>query len=129
MRPRAAVAIAVGAAIGAGLRWAVTLWSGPGGVDLALLALNASGAALLGYVATVDASRPRQAVFDLQAFLGAGFCGALTTWSSLALRTAEQMREGSAPVAAAWLAANLVLGFAAAFAGRSLAGTRTGAAT
>lgn len=120
MRPRAAVAIAVGAIAGAALRWGVTLWSGPGGIDLALLVVNTVGAALLGFVAELGPPAHRRTGSSFQPLIGAGFCGALTTWSSLALRTAEQLRDAAAPAAATWLVANILLGCLAASAGRAL---------
>ncbi|MFV0316957.1 MAG: fluoride efflux transporter FluC [Microthrixaceae bacterium] len=132
MRRRTASAIVLGAIVGAALRWAVSRWAGPGGIDPALLAVNTAGAALLGYVATATTVGPRSGttrpwparVEELPALLGAGLCGALTTWSSLALRTAEQFRAGPLLSPSLWLSSNVVLGLAAAFGGRAVAGIR-----
>lgn len=117
MNTRTAAAISVGAILGAGLRWLVTLWSGPGGVDAALLTVNVVGAAVLGYLSQY---RLRPISEELGALVGVGVCGALTTWSSLALHTASEYRAGTAVAPTLWLGCNLVLGIGVAAAARSI---------
>lgn len=114
---RRTAAIAVGAAVGAGSRWALTRALGPGGVDVALLTVNLVGATLLGLLA---GARPGAVYARTEALLGAGFCGALTTWSSLALHTATEFRAGSWIGPSVWLTANLVGGVALAAAARRI---------
>ena len=73
------------------------------------LLVNVAGAALLGWVVVaVPRRRP---------LLGTGFCGGLTTFSTLQLE-ALQMRTG---LAVLYLAASAVLGWLAVAAGRRLA--------
>lgn len=77
------MAVGLGAALGALLRWALTETIGP---DLWLtLAINAAGCAALGY-------------FRPGPFWGAGVLGGFTTMSSYALLTAQS----PAPLAAAY---------------------------
>lgn len=114
---RRSVAIVVGAAAGAGIRWALTTALGPSGVDAALLTVNLTGAALLGLL---TGARPGALDARTEALLGAGFCGALTTWSSLALRTATEYRAGYWLGSSVWLVANLIGGVAMAVTARML---------
>ena len=73
------------------------------------LLVNVAGAALLGYVvAALPHRRP---------LLGTGFCGGLTTFSTLQLEALEL----SARDAVLYLAATAVLGWAALALGRRLA--------
>lgn len=105
MDTRRSAAIAIGAVVGAGLRWSLAEAMGPGGVDAALLCVNLFGAALL---AALTSMRTGSLDPRLEALLGAGFCGALTTWSSLALRTASRYHDGVLAAPTLWLLANLV---------------------
>jgi CrcB protein len=114
---RRTAAIAVGAAAGAGIRWALTRALGPGGVDAALLTVNLLGATLLGLL---TGARPGAVDARTEALLGAGFCGALTTWSALALHTATELRSGSWIEPSVWLTANLVGGVVLAVAARGV---------
>lgn len=75
----------------------------------ATLLVNVVGAALLGYVAVaLPARRP---------LLGTGFCGGLTTFSTLQL----EVLELSAGDAVAYLVASALLGWLAVAAGKRLA--------
>lgn len=109
--------MAIGAMLGAALRWSTAQVLGPDGYDPALLIVNIAGTAALG---ALTGLRPGMLTTRTEALLGAGVCGALTTWSALALRTAQQYHDGRWAVATIWLAANLVIGFAVAAAARSL---------
>lgn len=131
MDARRSLAIGLGAMVGAVLRWSVTRLLGPDALDAALLVVNVAGCAALGYL-TALVRRPAGVApaptrrttpgRTTEAFLGAGLCGSLTTWSSLALTTAEHLRDGAWATGGSWLAVNLVVGLAAAVAGRHLAG-------
>jgi CrcB protein len=117
MDPRRAVAVAIGAMVGAGIRWAALRVFGAGAVDAVLLSVNVAGCLLLGVLSQLP---PPAVDSRTMAFLGAGLCGGLTTWSSLAVETAADLRVGDWMPAAPWLAVNLVAGTAAAVAGRRL---------
>lgn len=101
--------VALGGALGAGLRYAVLNGLPPAaeGFPLATLLANGVGAALLGALVTLplrvlsEGSRWRPLV-------GAGFCGGLTTFSTLMVEVAT--RAGPAPtIALGYALASLVL--------------------
>ena len=120
---RRTLAIATGAMVGAALRWGITRLLGADGLDAALLGVNVAGCLVLGFVAEF----PRRTFTrDHRAFLGAGLCGSLTTWSTLALETASDLRDGAYLDASSWLVLNLVVGVTAAVAGRALGRGRAG---
>ena len=106
-------AVAVGAVIGATVRWAALAAAGPGGAAAALLVVNVVGSALAGAVLAGPAIG-RLTPGRARDVLVAGFCGALTSWSSLAVQLARDTSAGAWGTAAAWLGAHLVLGIGAA---------------
>jgi CrcB protein len=115
--------VALGALLGAAIRWGSIEFTGAASVGWVLLAVNVAGALLLGRLSAADVSSP------VRGLLGPGFCGALTTWSGLAVFLAELTRDGQWGSAAGWLAAQLAVGIGAAWLGHALAPTRIGAAT
>ena len=115
-------AVVFGAVAGATLRWAATELVGPSRVGWALLAVNAIGSVVLGFVMTTP-STPRR---DL---VGPGLCGALTTWSGLALFAAELIRDERQVVALSWVAAHVVVGVMAAAGGHLLGERSTSTST
>jgi CrcB protein len=70
----------------------------------ATLLVNVAGAFVLGLVVT---GGPRGAL------LGPGFCGALTTFSTLQLELLQMLDDGRVALAAAYLAASVVAGLGA----------------
>ncbi|MET8838087.1 fluoride efflux transporter CrcB [Micromonospora sp. NPDC004540] len=115
--------IALGAALGAPLRYltdrAVQARHGsrfPWGT----LTVNVVGSLVLGAVAAVPASPA------VTALVGTGFCGALTTWSTLGYETLRLHREGARGPALANVLGSVAAGLAAATAGYALAGAVTG---
>lgn len=76
-----ALAVALGAALGALARWAMGLWLNDayGGFPLGTLAVNCLGGALIGVALYAFARRPDEM---LQIFLVTGFLGGFTTFSS-----------------------------------------------
>jgi CrcB protein len=122
-------AVAVGGFFGGLLRWAVSLLlpNGAGGFPWAVLAVNTGGAFLLGLVLIVvlEVLPPTTYVRPL---LGTGFCGALTTFSSVATGVDQLVARGSVLTATSYLASSVLAGLAAAWLGivlgRSIAATR-----
>ncbi len=109
----AVAAVALGGAVGAVLRH--LLASAPWGAVRGVLAANVVGAAVLGLlVALLDDP-------VLLLLLGTGLCGALTTWSTLALQAVELGRPSRAR-GAAYLVLTVLVGCA----GAGLALTLTG---
>ncbi|SCF22848.1 camphor resistance protein CrcB [Micromonospora viridifaciens] len=115
--------IAIGAALGAPLRYltdravqarhdSVFPWG--------TLTVNVAGSLLLGAVAGVPTSPA------VTALVGTGFCGALTTWSTLSYETLRLARSGARRHALANVLVSIIAGLAAATLGyaaaRALAG-------
>lgn len=114
-----ALLVALGAAAGAPARllvghW-VRRWFGappPAGT----LVVNVSGSFVLGLLVGAGAQG------GWTALVGTGFCGAFTTFSTLALEVWEDMAEGRRVSASAVVALSLVLGLGAAAVGYALTG-------
>ncbi|GAA5166691.1 fluoride efflux transporter FluC [Ornithinimicrobium tianjinense] len=103
----AALVVAVGGALGAVARHLLSM--PPAGPFRGVLVANVVGAGALGaLVATADRVPPAVVLL-----LGTGLCGALTTWSTLAVQTWELGRRDVGR-AAAYLALTLALGLATA---------------
>jgi CrcB protein len=78
----------------------------------ATFAANVAGAFLLGWlVAWLRAARPQSRY--LRPLLGTGFCGALTTFSTLQLELLRMLDGGDLALAAGYLVASLACGLAA----------------
>jgi CrcB protein len=77
----------------------------------AILVINTAGAFLLGVLVTVVALRAAPA--HLRPFLGTGFCGGFTTFSSVVTADDLLLAHGHAAIALAYLAASLAAGLAA----------------
>jgi len=105
--------VAIGAIAGATVRWAIAeavdhhFWS--------LTLVNSVGAALLG--ALVIFFRDADATPRL--LLGVGFCGALTTFSTLAYEVAVRLDAGNAMDALVFAVATTAIGIGAGYAGVS----------
>jgi CrcB protein len=115
--------IALGAAVGAPLRYltdrAVQARHGspfPWGT----LTVNVVGSLVLGAVAAVPASPA------VTALVGTGFCGALTTWSTLGYETVRLHRSGHRGHALANALGSIAAGLAAATVGYLLGHALTG---
>ncbi len=126
LRTTAAVAVAGGA--GAAARWALTT---PLDEAWALLAANVVGCALVGWATARDERvrhllhRPRAGLGPAPSpWLAAGFCGALTSMSALALQLATYLDNGRVGTAFAWLGLTITACTLAFVAGRMVAMTR-----
>jgi CrcB protein len=86
----------------------------------AIFAINVAGAFILGYAITYlqqdrsDPTIPR-------AFVGIGFCGAFTTFSTMQLQLFEMLKLHDYGTAVAYIAASLIFGYAAVLAAGTLA--------
>jgi CrcB protein len=114
-----------GGAAGATLRWAL-LDLGGDSFRPVLLAVNVLGCLVLGVAIAREGPAGTSGHRWLHDALAVGFCGGLTTFSTLAVEVAELGRDGQAGFAAWYLGTSVVLGlaavlFGAAFAGRPLA--------
>jgi CrcB protein len=73
---------------------------------------NVAGAFLLGYFATRLQERLPVSAYR-RPLLGTGFCGALTTFSTVQLELVQMLSRGDSGLAAGYAAASLAAGFAA----------------
>ncbi len=97
-----ALLVALGAAVGAPVRFALGEWLDDD-VPLGTLVVNVVGSALLGLFSALSLSE------SAAALLGAGFCGGLTTYSAFAVQTHRSGRR----LGAAYAVATIVLSLAA----------------
>ncbi len=101
------VAVAVGGAVGAALRWSVVTSVDTGLFPWPVFALNVVGSVLLGLLLAEEWSRPsaRLALHDAG---GIGFCGGLTTFSTFSLDVVDLTRDGNTGLAIVYVVASVV---------------------
>lgn len=119
--PRELIAIFAGGALGALARYGLIRLDPPsaGAWPWATFAANVVGAFLLAQV--LARTRPHRYARPL---LGAGFCGALTTFSTMQLELLEMLDHGRGGLAAAYATASIAAGLAAVTVSTSLAQRR-----
>ncbi|NPC96665.1 CrcB family protein [Nocardioides sp. zg-DK7169] len=120
LHPASIALVLVGGGIGAGCREVLSREiSGWDGVPVVVPVVNLLGAFLLGFLyqgltsTHTGAARTSQ----LKALLGTGFCGGLTTYSSLATDTAVLLDDSRVGVAVLYALGTVVLGACATVAG------------
>src|SRR3954468_11149007 len=77
-------------------------------------AVNVAGAALLGYLVTRLQERLPLSAYR-RPLLGSGFCGALTTFSTMQLELVQMLDAHRVALALAYASASLAAGFAVVF--------------
>ena len=104
------IAVAIGGASGSLARYALGLWarSAVPAFPLATLLVNAVGGLCIGLVFAISAGRPEVPDW-LRTGLITGVLGGFTTFSAFSLETLLLWREGSAGLALANVAINLLL--------------------
>ncbi len=105
-RQRAA-AVALGAVVGATLRWAVFTSVDSGRFPGAGLAVNVAGSRILGVLAAEEWTHPRARLL-LHDAGGIGFCGSLTTFSTFSVEVVRLARDGDVPTAVAYTVVSVV---------------------
>lgn len=111
---RAALLVALGAAVGASLRLLVGHWLRVGlraTPAAGTLCVNLIGSFVLGLLTGAAVTG------DWLALVGVGFCGALTTFSTLALEIWDAAQDERPRQAATLMLLHLVLGLGAAWLG------------
>lgn len=120
-QPDVVAVVFLGGSVGGYARYAVgRAWStGPDGFPAAILVVNLVGAFVLALVVVVAGElRPSR---YLRPLLGTGFCGGLTTFSSVVVVLAQLLGHGRYALAGGYLAATTAGGLAAAALGLVLA--------
>jgi CrcB protein len=118
---RVAVVLAGGFLGGLTRYEAVTHWaSADGAFPWSTFTVNTAGAFILGLVVVVVTEVIGTSTYT-RPLLGAGFCGALTTFSSVAVQFDELAAHGHLGTGCAYLAGSVVAGLAAAAMGALLA--------
>jgi fluoride exporter len=108
------------------VRWAVGTSFGSGdGFPTATFAVNVAGCLALGALRALGGRR-RVGPAAVDA-LGVGFCGGLTTFSTLAAEVVDLADRGRAALALGYVAASVLAGLLAFVAGGELAGGRRSA--
>lgn len=110
--PRRLLAIYVGGVLGALARvgMAQAFPHGAGEWPWATFAVNMAGALLLGYFVAQLRDHPEESL--THPFLTTGICGTLTTFATMQLELFELIDTGHVALAAAYVAATLVAGYA-----------------
>jgi len=114
--------VVLGAMVGAPLRYLTDRWfqaRHDSVVPWGTFTVNVVGSFILGAVVGTQASGAAAAL------LGAGFCGALTTYSTFGYETVRLAEDGAYRHAAAYVLGSIVVGLGAAFLGVAL-GTAAG---
>lgn len=124
-RPSSLLAVCCGGVAGTALRDLVerSLPHAAGGWPLATFVVNLAGALVLGALLEHLSRRGEDVgrLRTLRLLLGTGFCGGLTTFSTLAVEVDLLMRAGHLALGAVYLLASLVAGVVAAGVGYRLA--------
>lgn len=118
-----AVAVALGGALGAVLRWGVGSWvvrSHAAAFPWATMGINILGSALLGGI-TVWATETGGVSPVMRLFLTVGLCGGFTTFSSFAYETADFAAQGLTARAGLYAVLSVGLCVAAVILGGALA--------
>lgn len=117
-----ALAIAVGGALGGGLRELATRLgpARPAAFPWSTFLVNVSGCFALGALVIYISEVWRPSRYS-RPFLGTGVLGGFTTFSTYAVQTTELLRADQVPVAAAYLAGTALAALIATWAGIELA--------
>lgn len=115
---RTLAAVAAGGLAGAALRWALVAHGPDGRWPWAVFLVNVAGSFVLGLIVTRWVSGDRRL---LRLGLGTGFCGALTTFSTLTVDVATMLRTERVADAAGYLVVSILAGIVAVWGGMSVA--------
>jgi CrcB protein len=118
------LAVGIGAALGAWLRWALGLFFNAGGWPWGTLAANLFGGYVIGVMVAVVAGHPEWPAW-VRLICITGFLGGLTTFSTFSAETVAFVEEGAFGMALLYagvsLAGSLLLTAAGLYTVRSLA--------
>jgi CrcB protein len=117
------LAVAVGGAVGGYLRVGLSLLPGTGSSSSwpwITFAVNVAGTFVLALAVTLLVAHARPSTL-LRPLIAAGFCGALTTFSTLQLEVFRMLRGGNDVLGAGYLAGSIAAGLLAAVVGTAIA--------
>ena len=119
------IGVAIGAATGGVLRYAVALWfgrhAGPG-FPWGTLFINVTGSAFIGFFATLSGPEGRLLVApQARLMVMTGVCGGYTTFSTFSLETLRLMEDRQWGAAAANATASVLLCLIGVWLGHTLA--------
>ncbi|KKO46101.1 hypothetical protein WG68_07015 [Arsukibacterium ikkense] len=123
LRPGLYLAVGLGSALGALLRFGCSLWlqSADNSLPLATLVVNIIGSFWIGCYASLTGPDGRWQVTDRQKqFMLAGVCAGFTTFSVFSLEFMQLIQAGQALLAAAYLLLSMLLWLLACRAGLKL---------
>jgi CrcB protein len=109
--------VGLGGAVGTAARYGLSQWlPASNGFPWATLAANLVGALILGVLLEILARRDLTTRVQRQArlLIGTGFCGGLTTYSTLAVETDLLVHHHRAGLAATYAAVSVIAGIAVA---------------
>ncbi|MCK4176670.1 fluoride efflux transporter CrcB [Aciditerrimonas ferrireducens] len=112
------LAVALGGAVGAPARYLVDRLLAtrrPGRFPAGTLLVNLAGSLLLGFLAGLALAGRLPPAVD--AGVGTGFCGALTTFSTFSYETVRLVQDGDLLLGTLYVGGSLLLGLLAAAAG------------
>lgn len=118
---RELAAIFGGGAVGALARAGISQLfpSSPSSWPWAVFVINITGAFILGYFVTQLQERLPLSTYR-RPFIGTGFCGAYTTFSTMQLELLNMVRDHEYGLAAGYAGASIVLGYLALFTSTAL---------
>lgn len=123
MNRRSALLVGVGGTVGATCRWALSTATDYDRFPWPTLLVNLAGCLVLGLVAFGPAASARR--HDLRHLVGVGFCGGITTFSTLSVELARLLRADEVAISIAYVAASLVGGIVAVMVGLRLGPARS----
>jgi fluoride exporter len=100
------IAIGIGSALGAWLRWVLGLFFNTGGWPWGTLAANLIGGYVIGVMVALVAGHPEWPVWVRLACI-TGFLGGLTTFSTFSAETVAFLEKGAIGVAVGYAAVSL----------------------
>lgn len=114
------VSVGIGGALGSIMRYAVAVWTvqrfGPG-FPLGTFTVNVIGSFLIGTIAELSITGDLGVTREVRTFVAVGVLGGFTTFSSFSNDTLVLVRDGATQLAVGYVAATVILGLLAAYAG------------